>query len=53
MPRDEERTSTPHAVMETALPHVIKDKAEAAYAWSDLLEQRRELMESWGIYVSM
>ncbi len=48
-----ERTNTPHAVMEAALAHVIKDKAEAAYARSDLLEQRRELMESWGIYVSM
>ena len=35
-------------VVEAALAHTIKDKAEAAYARSDLLEKRRPLMEAWG-----
>jgi integrase len=35
-------------VVERALAHTIKDKAEAAYARSDLLEKRRPLMEAWG-----
>ncbi len=30
-----------------ALAHTIKDKAEAAYARSDLLEKRRPLMDAW------
>ena len=47
-----ERTNTPHAVMEAALAHVIKNRAEAAYARSDLLEQRRFLMKSWSTYLS-
>ena len=47
-----ERTNTPHAVMEAALAHTIKNRAEAAYARSDLLERRRELMESWSTYIS-
>ena len=47
-----EQTNTPHAVMEAALAHTIKNRAEAAYARSDLLERRRELMESWSTYIS-
>jgi integrase len=35
-------------VVERALAHTIKDKAEAAYARSDLLEKRRPLMDAWG-----
>ena len=34
-------------VVEAALAHSIRDKAEAAYARSDLLEKRRPLMEAW------
>jgi integrase len=34
-------------VAERALAHTIKNKAESAYARSDLLEKRRKLMESW------
>ena len=34
-------------VVERALAHAIKDKAEAAYARSDLLEKRRPLMDAW------
>ena len=43
----QERTNTPREVSEAALAHAIKDKAEAAYARSDLFEKRRKLMESW------
>jgi integrase len=34
-------------VVEAALAHSIRDKAEAAYARSDLLEKRRPLMDAW------
>ena len=47
-----ERTHTPHAVMEAALAHVVKNKAEVAYARSDLFEKRRALMESWSDYLA-
>ena len=46
-----ERTNTPHAVMEAALAHVIPNKAEAAYARSDLFVKRRRLMEAWAWYL--
>ena len=36
-----------HDVVEAALAHTIKNKAEAAYARSDLLERRRPLMDAW------
>ena len=39
-----ERTDAPHAVMEAALVHVVRNKVEAAYARSDLFERRRVLM---------
>ena len=42
-----ESTSFPREVIEAALAHRIKDKAEAAYARSDLFEKRRTLMEAW------
>ena len=34
-------------MVEAALAHTIRDKAEAAYARSDLLEKRRPLMDAW------
>lgn len=43
----QERTNTPREVSEAALAHTIQNKAEAAYARSDLFEKRRKLMESW------
>ena len=46
------RTRMPHAVMEAALAHVVRNKAEAAYARSDLFEKRRALMESWSEYLA-
>ena len=47
-----ERTATPHAVAEAALAHRLKDKAEAAYNRTDLLDRRRELMNLWARYVA-
>jgi integrase len=34
-------------VAEAALAHTVRDKAEAAYARSDLLDKRRVLMDAW------
>ena len=47
-----EKTSTPHAVAEMALAHTIKNRAEAAYARSPLLEPRRKLMQAWANYLT-
>ena len=47
-----ECTYTPHRVMEAALAHTIANKAEAAYARSDLFEKRRELMDAWAAYLT-
>ena len=38
--------------MAAALAHVVKNKAEAAYARSDLFEKRRALMESRSQYLA-
>ncbi|MCS3498681.1 integrase [Bradyrhizobium japonicum] len=43
-------TSRPRELIETALAHVIGDKAEQAYRRSDALEKRRQLMEAWATY---
>ncbi len=48
----QERTNFPREVAEAALAHVIKDKAEAAYARSDLFDKRRKMMESWAGYLA-
>ena len=42
-----DRTSFSAELSEVALAHVIKDKTEAAYRRGDMMERRRELMESW------
>lgn len=39
-------------VAETALAHIIGGKVERAYARSDLLERRRNLMQTWANYVT-
>jgi integrase len=43
-------TGYPRELIETALAHVIGDKAEQAYRRSDALEKRRNLMEAWANY---
>jgi integrase len=45
-------TSYPRDLIETALAHVIGDKAEQAYRRSDALEKRRRLMDDWASYCS-
>lgn len=42
-----ETTGFPREVIEAALAHGIKDKAEAAYARSDLFDKRRSIMAAW------
>ncbi len=44
-------TAQPREVAEAALAHTIRNKAEAAYARTDLLERRREVMEAWSAYL--
>ena len=42
-----ERGSYPREIVEAALAHTLRDKVEAAYQRSDLLERRRPLMVDW------
>ena len=46
-----EQTDAPHAVMEAALAHSVKNSTEAAYFRSDLFELRRGLMAAWGKFL--
>ena len=48
-----DRTNFPREVIEHALAHRIKDKAEASYRRSSALEKRRRLMEAWAGYCSV
>jgi integrase len=43
-------TTFPREIIETALAHIVGDKAEQAYRRSDALERRRNLMEAWASY---
>jgi integrase len=43
-------SSFPREITETALSHVIGDKAEQAYRRSDALEKRRKLMDAWAAF---
>ena len=45
-------TGHAHQVIEAALAHTIKNKAEAAYARSDLFEKRRVMMCEWADYLA-
>ena len=47
-----ETTAHPREVVEAALAHRLKDKAEAAYARGDLFVKRRKLMEEWARYAA-
>jgi integrase len=42
-----EQTNFPRELIEHALAHQLKDKAEAAYARSTMPEKRRALMDAW------
>ncbi|MGV8997292.1 MAG: tyrosine-type recombinase/integrase [Parvibaculaceae bacterium] len=48
----QERSNAPREVAEAALAHTIRDRAEAAYARSDVFEKRRILMENWASYLA-
>ena len=45
-----ETTAYPREVIEHALAHQLKDKAEAAYARGTLFTKRRRLMDDWAKY---
>ena len=45
-----ETTAFPREVIEHALAHQLRDKAEAAYARGTLLDKRRDLMTAWAEY---
>ncbi|MGE3295685.1 MAG: tyrosine-type recombinase/integrase, partial [Geminicoccaceae bacterium] len=47
-----ETTAHPREVIEAALAHQLKDKAEAAYARGDLFVKRRRLMEDWANFLT-
>lgn len=48
-----EQTAFPREVIEAALSHKLKDKVEAAYFRSNLLDKRRELMDKWADYTQL
>jgi integrase len=45
-----EHAHAPRELAEAALAHAVGDATERAYARSDMLERRRELMQRWGNY---
>lgn len=47
-----EQTNHAREVIEHAMAHMLKDKAEAAYARSDLLAKRKNLMDDWASYLT-
>jgi len=47
-----ERANFPTFVVESAPAQVVKNKTEAAYFRSELLEQRRSLMDTWAAFVT-
>lgn len=47
-----EVANAPREVAELSLSHKIGNDVERAYARSDLLEKRRELMERWSEFVA-
>lgn len=47
-----ETTHYPREVAEAALAHLIKDKAEAAYARGDLFAKRALMMQDWADYLA-
>ena len=49
----QERTDTSREVSEAALAHTVRNKAEAAYARSDLFEKRQVLMQSWAHFLNI
>ena len=46
----EEPSHFPHAVIEEAMGHIVGTQVERAYRRTDVLEQRRQLMDAWAIH---
>ena len=46
-----EAANAPRELAEAALAHQVGSDVERAYARSDLLERRREMMENWNIFL--
>jgi integrase len=46
-----ETTNFPREVIEAALAHRLRNKAEAAYARGDLFHKRRTLMQAWADFL--
>jgi integrase len=46
-----DRTTYPRELAEAALAHAVGDEVEKAYRRGDALEKRREMMESWSLFV--
>jgi integrase len=46
----EEVATFPHAVIEQAMGHQVGGQVERAYRRTDVLEQRRRLMDTWAAY---
>jgi hypothetical protein len=49
----QEQSNLPGEIAEAALAHGIKDKAEAAYARSELMDKRRMMMDAWAGYLAV
>lgn len=47
-----ERTAYAREVIEHAMAHQLKDKAEAAYARGDMFDKRRRLMADWAAFLA-
>jgi integrase len=47
----EECVSFPHATIEQAMGHIVGDEVERVYRRTDLLDQRRQLMEAWASFI--
>jgi integrase len=46
----QDHTTYPRELAEIALSHTVGDAVERAYARSDMLERRREVMQAWADY---
>jgi len=46
-----DRTIYPRELAEAALAHIVGDAVEQAYRRGDALEKRRDLMESWSVFI--
>ena len=44
-------TAVVREVAEACLAHVVKNQTKAAYARSDMIERRREVMADWGAFI--